>query len=80
MAIKGKCTEKNEDGRDVWKSNTENQEAPVIRRRRKTSENLKSFESLSVFRDKSVASTFEDYYQLQNRLGEGTQSIVYQCR
>ena len=32
-----KFTEKNEDGRDVWKNNPEKQEVPVIRRRRNTS-------------------------------------------
>ena len=66
-------------GEKLGKSSPETQDSVGVRRRRKTSENIKDFDYMSIFKDKTITDSFENLYELGEKLGEGAQSVVYKC-
>ena len=34
---------------------------------------------MSIFKDQTIQESFESLYELGKRLGEGSQSVVYEC-
>ena len=63
----------------LLKPEPETQDSVGMKRRRKTSENIKDFDYMSIFKDKTINQSFEDLYELGEKLGEGAQSVVYKC-
>ena len=58
---------------------SEEKESMGVRRRRKTSFNIKTFDTLHVFKEKSVNRDFEDLFVMGPELGQGAHSVVYRC-
>ena len=54
-------------------------ETATTRRRRKTSQCLKEFDTMTVFKDVSMRGKFEDVFKCGDKIGEGAHSTVHRC-